>query len=237
MNRPSAFTALRNWWGLRRSLARLRIYHSARRSLSDVVTWALDFRGGGGPFRVKTLQKRSEILGLAERVAALNPQRILEIGTARGGTLLIWSSLAQAQVVSCDLRNLDLQRELFEKFPPPHSRCKVTLLSGDSHQEEMVERVQAALGGQQVDFLFIDGDHTEGGVAEDFRMYRHFVRPGGLIAFHDIVEKQPLATNQVQFFWPKVKVLFAHEELIDDAHQTGYGIGVLRVPATSANAR
>lgn len=229
MSTPNFLTGIRNWWCRSRSLARLEKFHAAPRSLPDVVDWALDFRGGGGPYRVKTLQKRSEILRLAERVAALNPERILEIGTARGGTLLIWSSLARTQVVSCDLRNLDLQRELFTRFTPPSSQCKVTLISGNSHETSMVDRVQAALGGQQVDFLFIDGDHTESGVADDFRMYKHFVRPGGLIAFHDIVERQPLATNQVQFFWPRVKNDFRHEELIDNPAQTGYGIGVLHV--------
>ena len=40
--------------------------------------------------------------------------------------------------------------------------------------------------GEKLDFLFIDGDHSYDGVKADFEMYAPMVRPGGLIAFHDI---------------------------------------------------
>ena len=52
--------------------------------------------------------------------------------------------------------------------------------------------------GPDDDFLFIDGDHT--GVGRDYEMYRDLVRPGGLIAFHDIVADQPVEGNQVHRF-------------------------------------
>ena len=82
-----------------------------------------------------------------------------------------------------------------------------------------------------MDFLFIDGDHTEQGVAADYRDYHALVRPGGIIAFHDIAERQSLPTNQVQHFWRKLKSQHTTEEFIDDPAQTGYGIGIVRVPS------
>ena len=36
-----------------------------------------------------------------------------------------------------------------------------------------------------IDFLFIDGDHTEEGVIRDWSEWHRFVRPGGRVAFHD----------------------------------------------------
>jgi predicted O-methyltransferase YrrM len=38
-----------------------------------------------------------------------------------------------------------------------------------------------------LDLLFLDGDHTFEGVAQDFTMWGPLVRKGGLIAFHDTV--------------------------------------------------
>jgi hypothetical protein len=78
--------------------------------------------------------------------------------------------------------------------------------------------------------MFIDGDHTESGVEADYNDYKEFVRPGGLIAFHDIVEKQPFTTNQVYPFWQRVKVGADVQEFVSDPNQCGFGIGLLRVP-------
>jgi predicted O-methyltransferase YrrM len=104
-------------------------------------------------------------------------------------------------------------------------------LTGDSHQADFKQRVARELGDRKVDFLFIDGDHTEAGVAQDYNDYREFVRPGGIIAFHDIIENQPFASNQVYHFWKKVKPGQTVEEFIDDPQQCGFGIGIIRVPA------
>lgn len=208
---------------------RLREYHSKPRTLEEVVDWAMHF-GGGGFMTVKTLQIPEEITRLARAVQSIQPRIILEIGTARGGTCLIWSYLASEQVITCDLNDMTRQRPLFSRFPPPGSNCKVTLLSGNSHDPDFKARVADELNGRQVDFLFIDGDHTEAGVEADYNDYREFVRPGGLIAFHDIVEKQPLPTNQVYHLWKRLRETAEVEEFIADSKQCGFGIGLLRVP-------
>ncbi len=209
---------------------RLRQYHARSRSIEETVDWAMRF-GRYGYLTIHTLQKRSEIIRLAQAVAALQPRTILEIGTARGGTLLIWSSLAQERVITCDLVHRDAQRPLLEALPPPGSNCRVTLLTGDSHAAEFKQRVARELNGRKADFLFIDGDHTERGVARDYEDYREFVRPGGIIAFHDIIENQPLPGNQVYHFWKQVKAGQNVEEYIDNPQQCGFGIGIIRVPA------
>jgi hypothetical protein len=57
---------------------------------------------------------------------------------------------------------------------------------GNSHSLAAFNAVRAALQGEELDFLFIDGDHRLAGVQMDYFMYRSLVRPGGYIAFHDI---------------------------------------------------
>lgn len=208
---------------------RLMQYHSRPRSLEDVVHWSMNF-GGGGHMRIKTQQVPWEILQLAKAVEAIRPRTVLEIGTAWGGTLLIWSYLASARVVTCDIRDMHRQQPVFRKLPPPSSRCEVTLLSGDSHDADFRARVAGELGGEPVDFLFIDGDHSEKGVEADFNDYVGLVRPGGIVAFHDIVEAQPQPGNQVFHFWQRVKQQYRHQEFISDPGQRGFGIGVIHLP-------
>lgn len=208
---------------------RLKEYHSKPRPLEEVVDWAMNF-GGGGYMTVRTLQIPAEITQLAKAVQAIKPKIIVEIGTARGGTLLIWSYLASQRAVTCDLNDMSLQRPLFSQFPPPGSSCKVTLLSGNSHEASFKARLARELNGEKADFMFIDGDHTESGVEADYNDYKEFVRPGGLIAFHDIVEKQPFTTNQVYPFWQQLKVGADVQEFVANPKQCGFGIGLMRVP-------
>lgn len=211
---------------------RLKEYHAEKRTLEEVIDWAMHF-GGKGHMKVQTLQIPQEITQLAQAVQALQPKIILEIGTARGGTLLLWSYLASEEVIACDLNDMSVQAPVFTQFPPPNSKCKVTLLSGNSHESAFKQRVASALAGRRADFLFIDGDHTEGGVEDDYEDYKEFVRPGGLIAFHDIVEKQPLATNQVYHFWKRLKPQVEAREFVANPNQCGFGIGLVKVPETS----
>jgi cephalosporin hydroxylase len=143
-----------------------------------------------------------------------------------------------ALVVSVDV---DYSREYRRAFPhllqPGQRLCSIR---GDSHDAETVKRVQRALRGKPLDFLFIDGDHSLEGVANDYRMYAPLVRPRGLVAFHDIV---PDATTRfgirtaafaggVPVFWERIKREHAevYEFCDDPEHQDGYGIGLLRLP-------
>lgn len=65
--------------------------------------------------------------------------------------------------------------------PPPAARPNgpIRRSAADTGPE-----IQAAGGG--VDLLFIDGDHTYASVLTDWLLYSPLVRPGGLLAFHDV---------------------------------------------------
>ncbi|HUL01246.1 MAG TPA: class I SAM-dependent methyltransferase [Nitrospirota bacterium] len=207
---------------------RLKEYHSQPRTLEDTVYWAMNF-GGRGYYKVYTIQKPSEILALAKAVQAIKPKVILEIGTARGGTLFIWSQIASDEVISCDIDDLSIQSKILKAFPPPNSMCRVSLLTGNSHDAEFKKRIVNRLGGRKVDFLFIDGDHTEAGVTADYNDYKDFVGPGGIIAFHDIVKEQPLESNQVFHLWERIKQGAETVEFVEDPKQCGFGIGIVRI--------
>lgn len=186
--------------------------------------------GTSGYYRIETVQKRSEILRLAKIVAEIKPRNILEIGTCNGGTLFIWANLASNKVISCDIRQNKIKARFFQLLPPGNSDCEVIPLEGDSHDNRFIEHVQKVLNDDKVDFLFIDGDHSEEGAEADYNNYKHLVRKGGMIAFHDIVKKQPVPGNRVYYFWVRLKQSVSDLiEIVDNYGQRGCGIGVIKV--------
>jgi predicted O-methyltransferase YrrM len=183
---------------------------------------------------IQSQQIRSEFLELAKMVQEQNCKYIMEIGTYRGGTLFVFSQLAAARatVISLDFHFSllgkvygALQKPLLRKFV--RNGKSLFLLRQNSHLPETLRVVRNILNGHELDFLFIDGDHSYEGVREDFMMYSPLVREGGLIAFHDIAESG--GSREVHRLWNELKPNYKHEEFI---HQTGskaMGIGVLRV--------
>jgi predicted O-methyltransferase YrrM len=178
---------------------------------------------------ISPIQNRQEILTLLRILEQAKPRRILEIGTASGGTLFLLTRVAaaDAQVMSIDLPGgpggggyPSWKIPLYQEFALPGQRLE--LIRDDSHDPALVSRVAEMLGGQGLDFLFIDGDHSYEGVKRDFEMYGPLVNPGGLIAFHDI-DFCPDVTR----FWEEVKVGRRVEEIRGDDGQKILGIGVI----------
>jgi predicted O-methyltransferase YrrM len=183
---------------------------------------------------IQSQQVRSEFLELAKMVKEQNCKYIMEIGTYRGGTLFVFSQLAdpRATIISLDfhltffgkVRGV-LQKSLLRKFV--RNGKSLFLLRQNSHLPETLEVVRDVLDGHELDFLFIDGDHSYEGVREDFMMYSPLVRKGGLIAFHDVAESG--GSREVNRLWEELKPQYKHEEFIHKTGSGAMGIGVLRV--------
>lgn len=116
------------------------------------------------------------------------------------------------------------------------------ILEGNSQLPTVVNRASRILAGQKFDFLFIDGDHEYDGVLEDLIQWYPLVRPGGLIAFHDIVPDEETRTGRrpegsrlwgggVHRLWAAIKPHFEHREFVDNWEQGGFGIGVITKPS------
>lgn len=180
---------------------------------------------------VKPLQIEGELASLLADVRKLNPRTVLEIGTAQGGTLYCWTRLARpdAVIVSIDLPGgmfgggySRFRQTLFNRFPKPGQTLH--LLREDSHAPATFQKAKQCFGGIPVDLLFIDGDHTYDGVAKDWEMYSQLVRPGGMIAFHDVASNY--GDTQVKRLWDSIKSGYEHREYCEDSAGL-YGIGVL----------
>lgn len=180
-------------------------------------------------------QVLKEITKLFELVKSETPQTILEIGTDKGGTLYLWCQAAaeNATIVSVDLssrrRYSPQRRNLYAKFIGDSNK-KLHFLPFSSHDTSTVDKVKEKFGGREIDYLFIDGDHTYEGVKSDYYMYSPLVKKGGLIAFHDI--KTIREDCGVREIWEEVTQGMPKDDFWEYAENDfgplGAGIGVIR---------
>ena len=185
---------------------------------------------------IRPMQVREEIAELVKLVERLRPRTVLEIGTARGGTLFLWTRAAarDATIISIDLPGglfgggyPFLRSILYKNLGKDKQR--IILLRRDSHDRKTLGIVRDLLGNRLLDFLFIDGDHTYEGVKMDYEMYSPLVRPGGIIAFHDIVPHPSKTRCEVSKFWNEIKTRYNYTEIVKDQTQKWAGIGIIIV--------
>lgn len=128
----------------------------------------------------QTTQCAKGIKWISKKIEELKPSVYLEVGCAKGGLVHTMSQLLVGKeplAIGVDAHSS--YRAIWESYSP----CKfVQGLSGD---KETIESVSKLLGDRKVDVLFIDGDHSRKGVQEDWDNYKGFVKPGGMVIFHD----------------------------------------------------
>lgn len=191
------------------------------------------YRGMGWYRFVGATQRRNEFEALIEAVRARRPRIIVEIGTARGGSLLAWCRVAAELVISIDLPGgihgggyVTPRAKLYREFTHGRNAVRVALLRENSHRERTRVLVSDLLRGRPIDFLFIDGDHTYQGVKKDFELWSPLVARTGMLAFHDIVNHPDQPTIDVYRFWREMRDSFRTREFVQD-YGAGYGIGVV----------
>lgn len=180
-------------------------------------------------------QVKSEITSLLYFVKGVKPKTMMEIGTARGGTLFLFSKVVPKDsfIISLDLPGgrfgggyPRFKIPLYKSFAK--NKQIINLIRQDSHNIKTLQKIKDILGDRKIDFLFIDGDHTYEGVKRDFELYSQLVRKGGIIAFHDIAPHPPETKCEVSKFWNEIKKKYEYREFVEDWEQNWAGIGLIK---------
>ena len=222
------------------AIHRLRKESRKCESLEDYVDLAFSYNDRC-PFRklnIKPGQVKEEILGFLKILKERNPRVVIEIGTAKGGTLFLLSRVAapNAKIISIDLPDgpfgggyPEWRMPLYRSFARDDQ--EIHLIRADSHSPETIQQVEKILEDAEIDFILIDGDHTYEGVREDFETYTPYVKNSGIVAFHDIVENTNDMIWQVHRFWEEIKQGFEHMEIVSEMREFDRicGIGVLHM--------
>lgn len=198
------------------------------RSVEEYLAFTQRYLGIG------SIQRLREIEGALQFLQSQNPRHVCEIGTEYGGTnLLLGHVLPNVEFL--------LGVDLWVKHAPQLRAWKpknqeLHFINASSADPLTFFDVKHCLNGRLLDVLFIDGDHSYKGVKGDFLIYRHFVREGGWILFHDIVPDDQARYGKpttswaggVPLLWHSLKKLYEYREFVEDPNQDGLGIGVLR---------
>jgi len=144
-------------------------------------------------------------------LAKINPRCILEIGMHRGYSMEVWRKAFDPKILIG-----------LEKDPPtPDSYSEAGFMwEIDSHKVNAQN-----ITPMPVDFLFIDGDHSEAGVRQDFDTFFPIVREGGIVVFHDVcyTSPDPNAPVMVRPLWEELKLKYPYLE-IRTKGSTGMGV-------------
>lgn len=174
----------------------------------------------------------SDLLKIYVKLQHARPSfRILEIGVREGGSLYQWMKNAAAGsfILAIDLpmgkwgSPNSLKPDDGEQWAHEFGQ-QLIYLRQDSHDQHTLFMATSL---QPYDFIFIDGDHTEEGVRSDYMEYGKLVRPGGIIAIHDIVRDKTDKNIRVWKLWREIKPTIRHKELRSMPYQKTRGIGVV----------
>ena len=206
-----------------------------RRAFSQETDKLVQFTMTESGGAIRPLQNPWEIGELMKRVREKQPRVIVEVGTAKGGTLFLFCQHAadDATIISLDLpfgRNgggyPKWEEKLYAKFAKPGQTLH--LMRANSHLDETRTRIEALLKGRKIDVLMIDADHSYEGVKRDYDLYSPLLAADGFIAMHDVILNRFDPEIEVHRFWDELKATEKTEKLVHDYGQGNLGIGIVR---------
>jgi len=131
-----------------------------------------------------------EETAILRRLASDVPENglILEIGCAWGHSC---KNMLEASNETVNLVAIDPWTLLGRKDWVGHEKLFLENIEPFKNRVEVVKAfsqevdVEKLLNGRGIDLLFIDGDHHRNAVRDDYLKYHKFVKPGGVLVFHD----------------------------------------------------
>lgn len=176
-------------------------------------------------------QNEIEFAALQAHFRELSPKgRVIEIGSLLGDTLRAWMILMDKPGILLSIDAITprthpqhrIQKDGHQIHWPREARAnglEFFCFDDDSTNPITVANAKSIL--PEADFLFIDGGHDFRTVKSDWENYGPLVRPGGIVAFHDLGRQYP----DVRKLWDGIKIRYRNLEIVQRPEQ--WGIGVL----------
>ena len=138
---------------------------------------------------VPIIRLPDDIVVFQELVFQVKPRIILEIGIARGGSVILSSSLVEllgnnGRVIGVDI---DIRSHNLERIKAHRMYKNITLIEGNILNKDTIKELTENLGQARVDILVLDSNHTHEHVLEELQLLSGFVAVGGYIVLPDTV--------------------------------------------------
>jgi cephalosporin hydroxylase len=174
LGRDTAIQGLSNIWI--REVARYNYYHN--------FTWM------GRPI----IQLPQDILAMQEIIWRVQPDLIVEMGIAHGGSLIFYASMLEliggdGQVVGVDIDIRAHNRREIEKHK---MFSRIRLIQGSSVEQQVAQLVHDAARGRKQVMVCLDSSHTHAHVLKELNLYSPLVKRGSyLVVFDTFIEDFP----------------------------------------------
>lgn len=143
---------------------------------------------------VPIIQFPHDILAVQELIWNVKPDLIIETGIARGGSLVLYSSLLEligddGFVLGIDIDIRKQNRNIIENHPM-HKRIK--MLQGSSTDKAIIEKVYEYAKDRKNVMVLLDSYHTYSHVITEMNAYHGLVTKGSyMIVFDTMIENTP----------------------------------------------
>lgn len=132
------------------------------------------------------IQLPDDLMTLQEVVYSLQPEVIVEVGVAHGGSLVFYAGLCKllgrGRVIGLDIEIRKHNREALDAHP---LRGLITLVEGDSIAPSTIDAVKRLVRQEESVMVMLDGSHTREHVLAELRAYGPLVTPGCYIVAMD----------------------------------------------------
>jgi cephalosporin hydroxylase len=138
----------------------------ANRAFFDSGVWRTLFDDDGR----RICKYPTDLIAYDELLRRVQPEVIVETGSAEGGSA-VWFS-RYAEVISVDVK------------PPPFRHPGVTFVAGDSTDNDVIALVTALVEGRRC-LVSMDSDHSAAHVKRELALYSRFVPKGSYLVVED----------------------------------------------------
>lgn len=142
------------------------------------------------------IQFPADVLIMQEIVWKVQPDLIVDVGIARGGSVIFYSSLIAlmgngGRVIGVDV---DIRNENREAIcdHPLFKKGGIELLEGSSTSDAIIYQIELAAKKSKKVIVVLDSNHTKEHVMAELRRYSTFVSNGSyLVVFDTVIEDIP----------------------------------------------
>ena len=164
-------------------------------NLANAQKYSYHFEWLGRPI----IQYPQDIVAMQEIIWSTQPDLIIEIGIAHGGSLIFSASMLElnaicggpqdAEVMGVDIDIRVHNREAIEAHPMAK---RISMIQGSSIAPEIIERVKVKAEGKQHVLVCLDSNHTYEHVLAELEAYALLTSVGSYcVVFDTIIEDMP----------------------------------------------
>jgi cephalosporin hydroxylase len=150
------------------------------------------------------IQMPTDVVLMQEIIWDNRPQVIIETGVARGGSVILYSSMLQllgeGKVVAIDIDIRPHNRRAIEGHPLSD---RVVLIEGSSTDPVVHDQVRKEIGDSQRVMVVLDSHHSHEHVLQELRIFGPLVTPGQFMIVADtLIEELPLQEHRPRVWGP-----------------------------------